>query len=197
MVCSRKPDNEVHAVPDTAPCDPASIIGTPTIERLRASGLAVIPFDVPDYAVGEVMTWTGCSCPNLAWEAINCAINMIANRNADDNPEYFEAMRKLGSGEMSLADWREERKAASAARKADAAAKLAAEPPSTGGPVTAAERDTEVAELMTCTGGSRQEALEFWCEARFDLSDADRAFHLADGSKHETRAPEATETTNA
>lgn len=97
---------------DITPPNPAAIVGAPTIARLRKEGMAVVPFNVPDYAVGEVMTWTGCSSPNAAWEAINCALNLLANRRDDDNPAYIETMARLGSGELSLTDWRAQQRAA-------------------------------------------------------------------------------------
>lgn len=53
------------------------IVGWPAIERLMLAGYAVAPFNVPDYAVGEVMSWTGCKSPDMAWEAINCALNWM------------------------------------------------------------------------------------------------------------------------
>lgn len=82
---------------------PAAIVGEPAIRRLRQAGFAVVPFDVPDHAVGEVMAWTGCACPNRAWEAINCAINAMAI----EPPANAALMAQLGSGEMSLTQWRE------------------------------------------------------------------------------------------
>jgi hypothetical protein len=82
---------------------PAQIVGEPAIRRLRQAGFAVVPFDVPDYAVGEVMTWTGCTCPNRAWEAINCALNWMAV----ELPRNADTLALLGSGTITLEDfWR-------------------------------------------------------------------------------------------
>lgn len=84
--------------------DPRMIVGNPVIDRLREAGFAVVPFNISDAAVGEAMTWTGCSCPNLTWEAINCAIcSMIVEYS--DNFD-IDTLSKLGSGEITLDEWR-------------------------------------------------------------------------------------------
>lgn len=86
---------------------PTDIIGADAVAKLREAGFAVVPFDVPHYAVGEVMTWTGCSCPNVAWEAINCAINYMAV----EGPWNLDDLAQLGAGEITLAEWRRQREA--------------------------------------------------------------------------------------
>lgn len=78
------------------------LIGQDAVDRLRLAGFAIVPFDVPDYAVGEVMTWTNCKDPNMVWEGINCALNLMV----DDPPRDRELLGQLGSGELTLDAWR-------------------------------------------------------------------------------------------
>lgn len=86
----------------------AEILSPEILAELRENGLVVVPYNVPDYAVGEVMTWTGCKCPNAAWEAINCALNLMVEADTSRvRTDYLAAMSKIGSGEMSLEQYRE------------------------------------------------------------------------------------------
>ena len=99
------PEDPREGIPSAA--DPAAVVGAEAVERLRRAHFAVVPFDVPDYAVGEAMTWTGCGDANLVWEALNCALNMIADRH-DYNPAALERLARLGRGEIDLETYRAE-----------------------------------------------------------------------------------------
>lgn len=76
------------------------------MDGIRERGFVVVPVrEIPDEAVGEVMAWTGCDCPNMAWEGLNCALNMLGIDWPDD-PTAMEHIRKLGAGESTLEQFR-------------------------------------------------------------------------------------------
>jgi hypothetical protein len=82
--------------------DPVSLVGSPVVERLRASGFVVVPVVPTDVAVGEVMACTGCADPQMAWEALNCALNWMGI----EEPSNASGLASLGRGDTTLAAWR-------------------------------------------------------------------------------------------
>lgn len=45
----------------------------------------VVISDCPEYAVEEIISWFNSVDDIIAWEALNCAINMMHNRLFEDN----------------------------------------------------------------------------------------------------------------
>lgn len=83
----------------------ASVAAAMTV--IRNAGYVLVPVrEIPTEAVGEVMACTGCESPELAWEALNCSLNMLGIEWPDD-PTAMEMIRKLGAGEITLAEFRE------------------------------------------------------------------------------------------
>lgn len=97
------------------------------LDAIRAAGWVVVPIHCTDVAVGEVMLWTGCDCPNKGWEALNCALNWMAF----EEPANAGLLARLGRGEISLAAYR---------------AMLSAAPQSLAQPATASPRPGDAAK---------------------------------------------------
>lgn len=72
------------------------------MQGIRERGWVLVPLrTIPDEAVGEVMSWTHCDDPQMAWEGINCALNWIGL----ETPDHVDLLRKLGSGDMTLSEY--------------------------------------------------------------------------------------------
>lgn len=86
---------------------------------LRALGFVVVPVDVPDEAVGEVMSGTGCHDGVAVRDAVRSALNLVSGIE-EPEPSRVASLRLLGRGGGTLREWRV-RRLADAATEAAAA----------------------------------------------------------------------------